>query len=421
MKILWVTNTLFPAVCEAMGLPVPLFGGWMHSLAESLGATPGVQLAIATVYPKSGYKKLDRQGITYFLLPAKPTTRYYEHLEQQWKLVHAEFNPDIVHIHGTELTHGLALMRAIPNLNFIVSIQGLVSVIAKYYFAGMTPVQVAKNITLRDILKWDTIHLQRNKFKKRGEFEREMIRKTNHVIGRTTWDRAHVNAIHPGVRYHFCNECLRDVFLSAPKWSRENCTQYSIFLSQAYYPLKGMHQVLKAVAILKNSVPGIQVRVAGLSIIGSGKMTDRLKLTGYGSFIRSLIDSLELGSNVRFLGALTDREMTREYNNCHVFVCPSSMENSSNSVGEAQLLGTPVVCSYVGGIPDMVQHEKTGLLYQFEEVEMLAEQISRIFRSDALAGQLSTNAIEAAEKRHDPITNVSQTMAIYKEIAGAAL
>ena len=54
-------------------------------------------------------------------------------------------------------------------------------------------------------------------------------------------------------------------------------------------------------------------------------------------------------------------------------------------MGEAQLLGVPVIASYVGGVPDMVTHGETGLLYRFEEVEMLAEGIRNLFMNMALA------------------------------------
>src|SRR5690606_18797557 len=109
-------------------------------------------------------------------------------------------------------------------------------------------------------------------------------------------------------------------------------------------------------------------------------------------------------------------EMVKEYLNCHVFICPSSIENSPNSLGEAQLLGVPCIASYVGGVPDMVEQEKTGLLYRFEEVEMLAQSIKRIFTDDSLAQKLSENGMVAASKRHDRHANMNQLLKIYRGI-----
>ena len=108
--------------------------------------------------------------------------------------------------------------------------------------------------------------------------------------------------------------------------------------------------------------------------------------------------------------------MINEYQNAHIFICPSSIENSPNSVGEAQIIGVPTIASYVGGIPDMIEHGKTGLLYRFEEIEMLAHFIRTIFINKELALQLSKNGIIAAEKRHNREEVTKSYLDLYKDI-----
>jgi len=108
--------------------------------------------------------------------------------------------------------------------------------------------------------------------------------------------------------------------------------------------------------------------------------------------------------------------MAGYYQNSHVFVCPSSIENSSNSLCEAQLTGTPVVASFVGGIPDLVIHNETGLLYRFEEYEMMAYQIKKIFLDDNLALRLSQQGKIVAAKRHDRRENASRLIKIYENV-----
>jgi glycosyltransferase involved in cell wall biosynthesis len=263
-------------------------------------------------------------------------------------------------------------------------------------------------------VRFDTLFQAKNKFVKRGIFEKEYILQTRHVIGRTSWDYAHTKAINPSVNYHFCNETLRDGFYTSLKWNATNKTNYTIFLSQAGKPIKGLHQVLKAVALLKNEFPQIKVRVAGNSIINTATLKDKIKLSGYGAYIKKLIKQLKLDDQVQFTGSLAEDQMIAEYLNAHLFICPSSIENSPNSLGEAQLLGVPVIASFVGGIPDMVKHGETGLLYRFEEVEMLAEHIRNLFINMPLALSLSKNGINAAEERHHPATNLQQMIKIYR-------
>jgi glycosyltransferase involved in cell wall biosynthesis len=108
--------------------------------------------------------------------------------------------------------------------------------------------------------------------------------------------------------------------------------------------------------------------------------------------------------------------MINEYQKANLFICSSSIENSPNSVGEAQLLGTPVIASYVGGVPDMVIHNETGLLYRFEEVEMLSENIRTIFNNRSFLLNLSKNGITIANLRHNRQVNLNKTVDIYSKI-----
>jgi glycosyltransferase involved in cell wall biosynthesis len=117
-----------------------------------------------------------------------------------------------------------------------------------------------------------------------------------------------------------------------------------------------------------------------------------------------------------FTGPLSGKEMRQRYLNSNVFVCPSSIENSQNSVGEAQLLGVPCVASNVGGVSDMITDHETGLLYRFEEVEMLAQSVCQIFSDQALAKKLSKRGKMAASARHSQSVNSEKLNSIYQTI-----
>jgi glycosyltransferase involved in cell wall biosynthesis len=416
MRVLWIVNTIFPVPSEVLGLPSPVIGGWMYGLAEQLSKQNGIALAVATTYNGQEIKKIVRGGIEYFLLPCKNNTKYDNRLELFWKNVCIEFKPSIVHIHGTEYAHGLACMRKLPYLHYVISIQGLLSVISRYYYSGISFWDIFRNITFRDLLKMDTVFQQKYKFKARGIFEKEYIKKARHVIGRTSWDLAHTININSNINYHFCNESLRDSFYSAEKWSFEKCALHTVFLSQAGYPIKGLHQVLKAISILKKDYPNLKVRIGGSNLINSNTFFDRIKYTGYAKFVKDLLKKYELVDNVIFLGSLSEMQMIEEYQSANIFICPSSIENSPNSVGEAQLIGTPVIASYVGGIPDMIIHGKSGLLYRFEEIEMLVENIKMLFNNPTLAKNLSILGIKMATSRHNRQLNLDTLVTIYNSI-----
>ena len=416
MKILWITNIIFPDPSKLLAIPPPISGGWMFGMVKQVSALPDIHLAVATTYTGSKLQTFKIDNVVYYLLPAKSLITYHKALEPIWRKVCDEFTPDIIHIHGTEFPHGLACMRSRPNLKYLVSIQGMVSVISRYYYADISTLEILKNITFRDLVHLDTIFQGRRSFQKRGEFEKEYLLLTNSISGRTSWDYAHIQAINPNATYYSCNRTLRNCFYTAIKWEIDKKNDYTIFLSDASYPIKGLHQVLKAVALLREKYPEIKIRISGLDITKQTTILDRIKLSGYGSYIRKLIKKLNLISHVKFIGSCTEERMIEEYQKAHLFICPSSIENSPNSVGEAQILGVPTIGSYVGGTPDMIEHNKSGLLYRFEEVEMLAQNIHKIFSDNKLALTLSVNGITEAEIRHDRSTNLNNTLEIYRDL-----
>jgi glycosyltransferase involved in cell wall biosynthesis len=174
--------------------------------------------------------------------------------------------------------------------------------------------------------------------------------------------------------------------------------------------------VLKALSLVRGYYPQVQLRIAGSDVTQSKTWVDKLRISGYGSYLRSLIRKLKLNDHVKFIGTLSEERMVEEYRNAHVFICPSSIENSPNSLGEAQIIGTPCVASFVGGVPDMIKDGETGLLYRFEEYAMLANNILRIFRDNSLAADLSEKCMKAAELRHDRDAIKSQIIEIYTQI-----
>jgi glycosyltransferase involved in cell wall biosynthesis len=418
MKVLWITNTIFPEPSRTIGRPAPVIGGWMYGLAERVSRTPDVHLAVATTYPGNEFRQMDISGTRYYLLPARPVRTYQPALEPVWRKLCDLFEPDLVHLHGTENPHGLACMRACPAIPYVVSVQGLTSINARYHYGGIDPLILLRYLTFRDILKRDSVLHTKRQRDRCAPYERESLRTARVVVGRTTWDRIHVKAIAPKADYVICNESFRDPFYNGAKWSAETRRRHTIFVSQAHTPMKGLHQVLRAVALLRPEFPGLKLRIAGHNIVANGSFKQRLMRTGYGSYVESLASELGVEDVMEFTGLLTAEDMVAEYRAAHVFICPSAIENSPNSIGEAQLVGVPVIATYAGGIPDLVTHAETGLIYRFEEVEMLAEHIRQVMNDDTFADKISANQIEAATQRHDPVANHQTMMRIYERARG---
>ena len=416
MKILWITNILFP---EARVLltgkgELKSSGGWMLGAAEALLNDGENELFVATVSQEvTELKVLQGKRITYYVLPyGKGNKDYNPDYEPLWRTVRDDVKPDIVHIHGSEFTHGLAWVNACGADNVVVSIQGLKSAYYYYYYYGLTKEEIVRNITLRDMLKGTILRGQKS-FQKSGEWEKKLLKKVRHIIGRTSWDRARTWEINPDAEYHFCNETLRKEFYDGSQWRYDTCVPHSIFLSQAGYPIKGLHQVLKAMPTILRHYPDATIRIAGGDIRSPQVIMGIQAMTGYGKIIGKMIQELGLQDKVTFTGNLNAEEMKREYLGCNVFVCPSSIENSPNSLGEAQILGVPCVASYVGGVPDMMRGDEEHL-YRFEETAMLAYAVCDCFGK---AGAVNTALMQkAAAERHDGARNAEALNGIYRQI-----
>lgn len=395
-----------PPLAKAKALPVPAIGGWMYSSLKRLHAQNGIELAVATLYNGKKYDASCIDGIKYYLLPLDggKTVEYNPGLEAYWHRVHDDFNPDVVHIHGSEYPHGLAYINACGPNGVVVSIQGLISVYTRYYASGIA-FSDTKKTTFRDKIRRDGILRGQKSFEKRGRFEIELLSHVNHIIGRTEWDKAHAWAINPKAQYHHCGETLRDSFYSH-KWSYDNCEPHSIFVSQASYPIKGVHMLFKALPLVLRHYPDTKVYVAGYDPTAAPWW----RIDGYGKYLKKQIARLGISEHIEFTGMLDEKAMCDRYLKSNLFVCCSAIENSPNSLGEAQLLGMPYVASFVGGVPE-IAGMNADVLYRFEETEMLAKKICDIF---ALGSSYKPAQYDAS--MYDGAANTQSLLETYRQI-----
>lgn len=408
MKILWITNIMLPSICKELNLSIPAVGGWMFSSLKLLMHHSNHEYAVATVYSGMNLISKSIDGVTYYLLPlkGKSKTTYNPHLEKYWFDINTSFKPDVVHIHGSEFPHGLSFVKANGPKGVVVSIQGIISTYAGYYIAGIDYKEIKNCLTIRDFLKNDSILRGQQKFEKRGELEIQLLKSIHHIIGRTEWDKAHCWALNPEAQYHHCGEILRTSFYNN-KWKYDNCEPHSIFVSQGNYPIKGLHMLLKAMPLILREYPDAKVYVAGNNIME----VPFYRLSGYAKYLKNLMKELHLDGKVSFTGLLDEQQMCERYLKSNVFVCPSSIENSPNSLGEAQLLGMPYVASFVGGVPEIVNWNSE-VLYRFEEYEMLASKICKIFETNHFIDKADLSI-------YNGNSNCKDLLSIYSEIANS--
>lgn len=418
MKILWIVNTIFPYPAGQLKIEKCAFGGWLNGLANQLKEQEDIELGIATVYNGNEIKKYYNGKISYYLMPGAPALKYNSKLNKYCEIILDEFKPEILHIHGTEYAHGLSFINVCnDNVKKIVSIQGLTSCIGKVYLAGIQNKDIIKNITLRDILKNDNLFQQKNKFIKRGRIEKEVINKCDYIIGRTDWDHFNSKAINNNAKYYCLYETVRKEFYEN-EWDINKIERNSIYLSQGSYPIKGLHTLLETINLVKETYPNVKLYVSGNNIIKKDSIISKLKLTGYGKYINGLIKKYKLENNIQFTGILNEEEVIKRLLKTHIVIVPSIIENESNSLTEAHLLGVPTIAAFSGGMTDRIIHKESGFLYPFSEPAMCAEYILEYFNDDNLAKKYGQVARKKALERNNPKENQKRVLEIYKDILG---
>ncbi len=412
MRILWVVNIIFPYPAEKIAIAPQYSGGWLLAFAEGIRNLDWIKLAIATVYSGKEVKHFSDGSIEYYLLPGGRHAQfhYWKGLEKIWKSIIYGFSPDIIHIHGTEYSHSLPLFVSKEKIPTILSIQGLINPYSKHYLGGIGILDIIKNMTIRDMLKFDNILMQRARFRMRSNGELHLLRNVDYIIGRTRWDYAHVRAMNLKAKYFHCNESLREEFYEST-WDIEHVERHSIFASQAVYPIKGLHFLLEAAYLLAKSYEDIKIYVAGPNIAEKN-----IRRPGYGKILCSLIKRYHLNGSVVFTGILKAEEIAERLSRAHTFVLPSSIENSPNSLGEAMVVGTPIVAAYVGGVPDLLTHGKEGFLYQFDEPAIMAYYIASIWNDDRLAESISHESRIRGRETHKRSANLSTLVDIYNQV-----
>jgi glycosyltransferase involved in cell wall biosynthesis len=255
----------------------------------------------------------------------------------------------------------------------------------------------------------DNILQQKRKMERRGKNEIDALKLVKNVGGRTEWDYTCTEIINANRRYFHIGESLRKEFYT-DQWDIEQCEKHSIFVSQCSYTIKGFHLLLDAVNILKRKFPDIKVYTTGQSVMNGNF---NIRENSYAKFLRKKIEKFNINDKVFFCGQLDADGMKERYLRANVFVSPSLIENSSNSIGEAMLIGCPVVSSLVGGVSDFITDGVEGLLYQSSAPYMLAQKIAQIFNNNELANNLSINARKKAQLLFDQDRNVQELLTAY--------
>ncbi len=415
MKVLWIVNMVFPAVAKEIGVSTSVSGGWLLDLASAIGKKENVELGVMTYYSGDKFIDMELEGIRYFIYPGGGKRLLYDNPKtgDDCKKTVELFKPDLIHIHGTEYAPGYEMLKVHPEIPTVLTIQGVIHRIAEEYYGGLTLWEILKMSRLKDILKGKIPLTYKMLYKKNAKREIEVLKKVKYVTGRTDWDKSTMLSVNPDLKYYRCNYNLREPFYSAEKWSLDTMTHHTIMTGSAHYSLKGLHIVIKALAIVKKKYPDVKLFIPGGGNVENGRL---VRSSSYTKYIEKMISDLGLDENVVYVGNISPEQVAEHLKNANVCVVPSAIEGASATLCEAMMIGTPSISAYRGGMTDLLTDKINGFTYDFPEYPQLALRIMEIFENDQMAADFSKKTIELANARHNREKNPDDMVKVYEEV-----
>lgn len=393
-------------------------GGWIESLEKELTKVHNIKLGISyNVYDVEDGSYTTNNTTYYPVSKTKPKNKIIKIVEgwnhksqlmsdmKPYLDVINDFKPDVIHIFGTESEFGL--LSSFTEIPCLIYIQGILNVITRKWFSGLSPFEVFKHSSKLSILKGRGFYHDYYKSTKAARRE-EIIYKTNKFfIGRTDWDRRISSVLSPGSTYFHCDEIMRSVFYQNEWISKSQRETFTIISTTRKAIYKGLETILEGAMYVQRFFPKYKFkwRVAGV------RNTDEVSIL----IARKL--NVRFGEvGISLLGPLSEEELVTEMLQADLFVHPSHTDNSPNSICEAMLLGMPIIATYAGGIPSLILDKEEGLLIQDGDSIALAGAVLELYHNQEYSILLGENARKKAMTRNDPARVIKELLGIYNEV-----
>jgi D-inositol-3-phosphate glycosyltransferase len=211
-------------------------------------------------------------------------------------------------------------------------------------------------------------------------------------------DRRKIEVVPPGVdlkRFHPTSRSEARTWVGVPAGHR-----MLLFVGRIE-PLKGIDNILEAVALLGSESPGLLDDVC-MCVIG-GEISDREPLDPEIARLMALRDQLGLGERVTFLGARDQDVLQYYYSAAEALIMPSDYESFGMVALEAMACGTPVIASEVGGLAFLVEDGVNGFSVPTREPAALADQMRTILTDATLQATISSAARQTAAQYGWPL------------------
>lgn len=396
MRILWYTNTpcLYKQNNAYNG------GGWLSSLQSLLMLRSDIELGIAFELQEEN-KKVIQDGVTYYPIrfPVKSLIdrakglfcsqeayvemerQNYPSYEQSLRYPLEDFKPDVIMVFGSEMPFGL--VASLTDIPVVLHIQGVLN---PYLNAFLPPYVSWTDYTSHasSIKEWLCKKMTHKQWMASCEREKEICSRVKNYFGRTDWDYRVCQIMHPYANYFYSSEVLRPVFYQSKE--RKLPSKLSIVTTISSPLYKGYDLILKTAKMLKD------------------KEVDFV-WNCYGNINPSVVEKqLRIKHDdvhVKLCGVASAEELRDALCCATAYVHTSYIDNSPNSLCEAQILGCTPISTNVGGIPSLIDNGETGYLIPANDPYQLAFLLEDLFLHPNRNLAMGEAARKTAKERHD--------------------
>lgn len=385
--------------------------GWQDSLEELIHKYTDIELGVAFESKKEAVKKII-DGITYF--PIHPQYTLKEKIENRytWKIskdkliplavnIIKEFKPELIHVFGSEWCWGqVASYVSVP---VIIHMQGsmpaYVNALYPPNYNKWDQILCARLNLTQQIKMW----FSRHKYITWKAQEENTLRVVDFYMGRTEWDYNMIKLYNPTAHYFHCDEVLRPTFINSTKhWKPSISKKIRIVTTGCSSLWKGCDTILKTAHLLRERNIDFEWFIAGnMPMKQLIERKEKLKFSQ---------------ENINILGFLNANKLQELLLSCDMYVHTAYIDNSPNSICEAQYLGLPIIATYVGGIPSIVKNNKEGFLIPANDPYTLTQTIIELSVNKQLQMELGAASVERAKMRHNPHRILEQLLSCYDAV-----
>lgn len=395
MKILWFAGNpgLYANNNKYNG------GGWIGALQREILKQDDVSIEIEIAFPWSDNIEEVKNGIKYYGI--QKAKRSFWNFEKKQNIEYSrckeiiEFSkPDVIHVFGSEFEFGMVC--TMTNIPVIIHLQGILISCINFW--------LPQGVSWFDYIMYSPKnYLTRIGLKHFIERERKIFSHCKYFMGRTDWDKSTIALLANNHKYFYCSEMLRpEIYYSTKVWKKKNNEKRKIVSIISGAPYKGGDVILKAAKELMLCIgDSFEWYVYGVDDMKFFSKVTKITPKDVNVHVGGIINAIQL------VDIVTD---------CDIFVHPSYIENSPNTVCEAQLLGAPVVATNVGGVSSLINDGKDGMLVPSGDACMMASRIKLLFENNNLCLKLNDAGRKTALNRHSPSKIVKDLIYIYNTI-----